>query len=273
MLNVEVAVVPAAGRGTRMLPVTRTVPKAFVPVLDRPALQHTVEEAAAAGAQEVVVIVDPGFAELVPRHFEEPLRGIEHVDVRAIVQEQARGLGDAVLMARSAVGDRPFFCLLVDNLPLPGRSVLEGMAEASDGRSVVCLHGLPDEVLTKKGAVATGAWLTETAVEVVDAVEKPAPGTAPSNLALIGRYLFTAEIFDALADLGPGYGGEVQLTDAIARLAREGRCLGLVTEDDLLDVGTPLGLAKAKAILAVADPDWGEEYLAFLEELVASSRP
>jgi UTP--glucose-1-phosphate uridylyltransferase len=271
-MKIDVAVVPAAGRGTRMRPATRVVPKALIPVVDRPTVQYAVEEAARAGAREVIVVVDPEVGELVHRHFDEEggLPGLEGVEVRPVVQEVARGLGDAVLVAREAVAGRPFFCLLVDNIVLPGRDVLASTAAASNGSSVVCLRSLGPEMLERYGVVIPGPWRDARVLEVRGAVEKPGREAAPSNLGLVGRYLFTPEIFEALEGLPPGHGGEVQLTDAIRALAEGGRCLGLVIEDDLLDVGTPLGLMEATAYLGADHPEWAKEYRQFLTSFVES---
>lgn len=264
---VDLAVIAAAGRGTRLRPATRTVPKAFLPLIDRPALQLGVEEAASAGATEVIVVVDPGVEDMVSRHFDSPLPGLEGITVRAVVQEQPLGLGHAVYTARHAVAGRPFFLLLVDNPLPPGRSLLADVAAAAAGRSVVCLRRVGEELLDAYGFVAV-AGDGGPVLEVTGAIEKPGRERAPSRLALIGRYLFTAEVFDVLGDLPPGHGGEIQLTDAIDLLGRAGRCRGFVAEFDLLDIGTPLGFAKAKAQLAVADPNWGEDYRAFLRDLL-----
>ncbi len=255
-----------------MRPATRVVPKALIPVVDRPTIQYSVEEAARAGVEEVVVVVDPDVGDLVHRHFtdEEPLPGLERVEVRPVIQEQPRGLGDAVLVARQAVGERPFFCLLVDRIVYPGHEVLAGTAQASDGRSVVCLRSLTPELLEHYGVVVPGRWLDDRVVEVRGAVEKPGVEEAPSQLGLEGRYLFDPDIFAVLEGLPPGHGGEVQLTDAIRMLAEGDRCLGFVIEEDLLDVGTPLGLLEATTVLGAEHAEWADDYREFLKTFVES---
>jgi UTP--glucose-1-phosphate uridylyltransferase len=267
-MDVHVAVIPAAGRGTRMRPATRALPKALLPVVDRPALQWVVEEAAVAGAREVYVVVDPGVHILVERHFnsqdEGPLPGLEEVEVHAIVQDIPRGLGDAVRLAAGEVGSRPFFCLLVDNMVPPGREVLSSMAAAANARSMVCLREYPNEFLDRYGFIVPGEWSSENVVQVLGAVEKPGREHAPSKLGLNGRYLFTAAVFDALAGVEPGVGGEIQLTDAIARLGEQGLCDGYVFDFDLLDSGTPSGYLEASTILGAAHPQWGAGYRDFL---------
>lgn len=272
MMQVEVAVIPAAGRGTRMRPATRAVPKAMLPVVDRPAVQWAVEEAATAGANEVFVVVDPGVQVLIEKHFnsqdEGPLPGLEHVDVHPVVQDVPRGLGDAVRLAAAEVGSRPFFCALVDNMVPPGREVLGSMAGAADSRSVVCLREYAPEYLDRYGFIVPGDWRSDQVVEVRGAVEKPGVERAPSKLGLSGRYLFTSPIFDALDDVKPGFGGEIQLTDAIRLIAEAGHCDGFVFDFDLLDTGTPAGYLEASTILGAAHTTWGPGYRHFLERYV-----
>jgi UTP--glucose-1-phosphate uridylyltransferase len=273
-MKVDVAVIPAAGRGTRMQPATRSVPKALLPVVDRPAIQWIVEEGMRAGVEEFVIVVNPGVDDLVYSHFEgmgglDMLDGFHGVTLTWVVQKEALGLGHAVLTAAAAVDERPFFCLLGDNLAVPDREYLGSMAEASDGRSVVCLRVLDDEGVKRYGVVVSGDELADRTVEVKGAVEKPGDA-APSRLGLVGRYLFTAEIFEHLGRLGPGLGGEIQLTDAVGTLGEAGRCLGWVADHDLLDVGTPAGYAEAVTRLALWHPEVGpgsREYLRGLSEI------
>jgi UTP--glucose-1-phosphate uridylyltransferase len=275
-MRVPVAVIPAAGRGTRMRPATRSVPKALLPVVDRPVIQWVVEEGMRAGVTEFVVVVSPGVEDLLYSHFEGMeslggLKGFAGISLTWVVQEQARGLGHAVLQARAAVDDRPFFCLLGDNLVIPGRDHLAGMADASDGRSVVCLRPLPDEGLDHYGVAVVGETLADRVVEVAGAVEKPGREHAPSRLGFVGRYLFTPEVFPLLAGLSPGYGGEIQLTDAIARLGAAGRCLGWVAGEDLLDVGNPAGYVEAITALGLWHPAVKDRYREYLEALIEGS--
>jgi len=262
---IELAVIPAAGRGTRMRHATKVVPKAFLPVVDRPAVQYGVEEAARAGATEVIIVVDPGVASLVESHFSHSLPGIDHVTVRSVTQPVPRGLGDAVLSAQEAVDGRPFFCLLADNIPRV--DVLDRMAAAFDGTSIVSLRELDDDFLARYGVIVPGEWQNDDVVDVRGAIEKPGVDRAPSRLGLIGRYLFTAEVFDVLGSLEPGVGGEIQLTDAIDQLGRNGRCRGMVSPEDLLDVGNPTGFLEASTVLGLAHEEFGDEYRRFLEGL------
>lgn len=266
-MTIDVAVIPAAGRGTRMRPATRVVPKALLTVVDRPAIQYAVEEAARAGAREAVVIVDLDVGHLVAQHFnlEGPLPGLEEILLRPIVQEEPLGLGHAVNEAADVVGDRPFFCLLADNIVRPGADVLASLAAGSNEGtvSVVCLRQLSDEYLSRYGVVVPTSSIEGGYLDLGGAVEKPGVDDAPSRLGLVGRYLFTPEIFELLEKTPPGSGGEIQLTDAIDGLGKEGRLRGYVAEVDLLDVGTPLGLLEASVVLG--EHQFGQEFSGWLE--------
>ncbi len=262
---IDVAVIPAAGRGTRMRPATRTVPKPLIPVLEKPTIQYVVEEAVAAGATEVVFVLSD---ERILEHFTmgAPLEGLEHVRFRYVIQDEALGLGHAILCAREAVGDRPFTCLLSDRFPLPGSTLLREMTEAYDGRMVLALEEVDPKLLFRYGIVdaehrSDGLW------EVTGAVEKPQdPADAPSNLALVGRYVFTPAIFDEIERSEPGAQGEIQVTDAIDALARREGALGVPCVEDHLDTGLPYGLAEATVAVALQREDIADELRSFLEK-------
>ncbi len=265
-MTIDVAVIPAAGRGTRMRPATRVVPKALLTVVDRPAIQYAVEEAARAGAKEAIVVVDLDTGHLVAQHFSlgGPISGLDDVQLRPVVQEEPLGLGHAVGEAAHMVGDRPFFCLLADNIVRPGGDVLNKLAEGSrDGRSsVMCLRELSDEFLGRYGVVVPASEVEDSYLELSGAIEKPGVGNAPSRLGLVGRYLFTSEVFGILEQVEPGAGGEIQLTDAIDILGSRGRLRGFIARDDLLDVGTPMGLLQASVELGV--DQFGPDFAAWL---------
>lgn len=236
-----------------MRPATRVVPKALITVVDRPAIQYAVEEAGRAGAKEAIVVVDLDAGHLIAQHFslEGPLPGLEDIRVRPVVQEEPLGLGHAVYEAAEMVGDRSFFCLLSDNIVRPGQDVLEHMGEGSKGGqvSVMCLRGYPDEFLDKYGFVIPASDVESGYLDLAGAVEKPGVEAAPSRLGLVGRYLFTPEVFSILVKTDPGYGGEIQLTDAIHELGKRGRLRGFVADSELLDTGTPQGLLQASKVL------------------------
>ncbi len=268
-MSIDVAVIPAAGRGTRMRPATRVVPKALVTVIDRPAVQFGVEEAVRAGAKEAVVVVDLDAGHLIAQHFslEGRLPGLEDVWLRPAVQEEPLGLGHAVFEAREMVGDRPFFCILSDNIVRPGQDVLTALAEGSNNgqTSVMCLREYGDEYLDKYGFVVPASEPSSGYLELKGSIEKPGKDRAPSNLGLVGRYLFTPEVFDILEETPPGALGEIQLTDAINELGKRGRLRGYVAEADLLDVGTPIGLLEASVELGLHR--FGSDFGSFLNGL------
>lgn len=252
--SIDVAVIPAAGRGTRMRPATRVVPKALLTVVDRPAIQFVVEEAAAAGVDEVVLVLDPDVVGWVSQHFtiEGPLPGLEEIKITTVAQEEPLGLGHAVNVAAGLVGDRSFFCLLSDRITRPGYEVLTSLARghASFGSSVVYLRTLDDDsLLDSHGVAIPSSDLVEGYLDLAGAVEKPGAAAAPSRLGFDGRYLFTSEVFTVLDEVPPGMGGEIQLTDAINVLGSRGRLSGFVADHDLLDVGTPEGLVEASSVL------------------------
>jgi UTP--glucose-1-phosphate uridylyltransferase len=244
------------------------VPKALLTVVDRPAIQYAVEEAARAGAREAVVVVDLDTGHLIAQHFslEGPLPGLEDIHLRPVVQEEPLGLGHAVNEAAHMVGDRPFFCLLSDNIVRPGHDVLADLAAGShDGSvSVMCLRELTDEFLSKYGVVVPASRVEDGYLDLAGAVEKPGVEEAPSRLGFVGRYLFTPEVFEILEHTGPGHGGEIQLTDAINELGLRGRLRGYVAVDDLLDVGTPIGLLEASVELG--EHQFGDEFGLWLKE-------
>ena len=273
--GVEAALIPAAGRGTRMRPATNAVPKALLTVVDRPSIQWVVEEAARAGVREAVVVVDPEAQAMVERHF-RMIGGrpqLEGIRVRTVVQSEAKGLGHAVACGREAVGGRPFYVMTADDLLPPDRDVLPRLAEsAAPGKSVLCLRRLPVEALSSKGVIVPAPAREGPVLEVAGAVEKPPPGAAPSRFAIQGRYLFTPEVFDILAEAGPGHGGEIQLTDAVDALGRRGRCLGYVAETGFLDTGHAWGFLEANFALAAASPDYGEELKALMKKMLGEER-
>jgi len=251
-----------------MRPATRVVPKALLTVVDRPAIQYSVEEAARAGAKEAVVVVDLDTGHLVAQHFslEGPLPGLEDIHLRPVVQEEPLGLGHAVSEAAHMVGDRPFFCLLSDMIARPGQDVLANLADGSrDGSvSVMCLRELTDDLLNKYGVVVPASEVEDRYLDLMGAVEKPGIEEAPSRLGFVGRYLFTPEVFEILEHTKPGHGGEIQLTDAINELGRLGKLRGYVASDDLLDVGTPIGLLEASVELG--EHQFGAEFTTWLEK-------
>lgn len=280
--RIRTAVVPAAGQGTRMLPATKAVPKELLPIMERPALQFIIDEAVGAGVDHVVIVTSrskpaieeyfvsaPDVEESLDRQgrtrLAEDLRRIgRQVRISFVHQDAPRGLGHAVGRAREAVGDEPFFVLLPDEL-MEDSSLLLAMGEvfSHTERGVVALKAMASHDLSRYGIVTPVGEREPrdggTAVPIADIVEKPAPGTAPSDLAIIGRYALTPDVFDILDALSPSPSGEIQLTDALNRLASPEPLHGLITDIGRWDVGNPRGWVEAVIAVALNHPDFGAQ--------------
>ena len=281
-------VIPAAGLGTRFLPATKALPKELLPVLERPVIQWGVEEAVAAGAEEMVVVISDG-KELIQEHFspqpelerilEERGKTAELQAVRAtdrlarftwVRQDQPLGLGHAVLCAADAVGDNAFLCMLPDDLSHAQPPVLAQLVEAyHEHRSpILALMRVPRDQIGRYGCAAVGE--SRGRVHTVTAVvEKPSPDEAPSDLAIMGRYVLTADIFETLRRTAPGAGGEIQLTDGIGALIERGPVHGVEFSGELLDVGTPAGWLATNARLALEDAVLGQALRGAMETVRA----
>ena len=268
------AVIPAAGLGTRFLPATRSVPKVLIPVLGQPAIHYAVEEAARAGIEQVVLVISPG-QEAVGRYFKrqpdleaalerngradllERMKAISNLaEVRTVPQEQPLGLGHAVLTARAEVGDEPFAVFLPDDIIWSETPTIGKMMEfySEYGGSVIAVQEVPDEAVSSLGIIDHKP-LDGTLSRVVGMVEKPPLAEAPSNLAIVGRYVLTPQVFDALESIKPGALGEYQLTDAIASLQPTQDIFAYRFSGAHFDVGTPLGLLKASVYAAMQRDD------------------
>ncbi len=272
-MDVRHCVIPAAGLGTRFLPATKALPKELLPVLDRPVIQWGVEEAVAAGASEMVMIIAQG-KELIREHFSHQpnleavleargrtadLEKVRHSSDLAnfhwVMQDKPLGLGHAVLCAADVVGDNPFLCLLPDDLSVAETPILSQLRAAHDelGTSILALMRVPRDQISRYGC-ATVAESRGNRHRITKLVEKPAAADAESDLAVMGRYILMPGIFDALRATTPGAGGEIQLTDGIAALLADGEVWGVEFEGSLLDVGTPRGWLQTNIRLAASDP-------------------
>jgi UTP--glucose-1-phosphate uridylyltransferase len=270
-MTIDVAVIPCAGAGTRLMPATRVVPKPLIPVVDRPMVQYVVEEAVASGVTEVILIVDEGFGTMILDHFTagSTIDGLEGISFTAVVQENPKGLGDAVSRAQDAVALRPFLCLLSDSFfAKPEEAYTPQLVDDYDGRAVLAVTQISEGLLDRYGVVAVGDAIDHELQLVTGAIEKPGVDRAPSSLGIVGRYVFSPEIFDALARVEPGLGGEIQLTDAIDRIASQSGAAARVVEPSLLDAGTPAGLAAATAAVALERPNLADAHRSFLEDLL-----
>ncbi|MEU9237819.1 UTP--glucose-1-phosphate uridylyltransferase GalU [Streptomyces subrutilus] len=283
------AVIPAAGLGTRFLPLTKATPKEMLPVVDKPAIQYVVEEAVAAGMSDILMVTGRNKRPLED-HFdrnyelEEALQrrgdqdkldsvcaSTELADIHYVRQRDPKGLGHAVLCAAPHVGREPFAVLLADDLIDPRDPLLARMAEvrARHGGSVVALMEVGPEAIHQYGCAAVEGPSGAAGVRITDLVEKPEPGTAPSNLAIIGRYLLDPEIFEVLRGTSPGRGGEIQLTDALRALVRAGRPVhGVVFSGRRYDTGDRAEYLRATVRLACEREDLGPGFLAWLREFV-----
>ncbi|GAA0417878.1 UTP--glucose-1-phosphate uridylyltransferase [Actinoplanes capillaceus] len=288
------AVIPAAGLATRFLPATKAVPKELLPVVDRPVLQYIVEEAASAGITDVLLVTGRGKTAMVDHFDRRPdvearleekgdherlaavRRSSELADIYTCRQGEPLGLGHAVGCAASHVGDNPFAVLLGDEFVEEDKPLLPAMLDlqARTGGIVLAFMEVAPEETSRYGiASIRESDLGEDVVEVTGLVEKPAPGEAPSNLAVLGRYVLPGSIFDVIADTKPGNGGEIQLTDAMAAMLADGVPVhGIVYRGHRYDTGMPLGYLQAVVQLAVRRPDLGEEFRAWLTEFVGGRK-
>jgi UTP--glucose-1-phosphate uridylyltransferase len=286
--SLRTVVIPAAGLGTRFLPATKAVPKEMLPIVDVPTIQLIVEEAVKAGVRQVVLVNGRGKG-AIEDHFDrsyeledtlarknkrelfDQLRRIsDMVRLVSIRQKEPMGLGHAVLAARPAVGAEQWFgVLLGDDLidsDEPGIGQLARVAMET-GKAAVALMPVPDDQ-TQLYGVAAGKQLASGNIEVEKIVEKPPRGTAPSNLAVIGRYLLPPDIFGILEQVKPGAGGEIQLTDALAVLAQQNRLVGVRFKGERHDAGDRLGYLQANIAYALKRPELREGLLSFMRRAV-----
>jgi len=290
------AVIPAAGLATRFLPATKAVPKELLPVVDRPVLQYIVEEAAAAGIHDILLVTGRGKTSMVDHFDRRPdleqrleakgdlerlaavRRPAELAEIYTCRQAEPLGLGHAVSYAESHVGGEPFAVLLGDEFTDESDPLLPDMLDlqARTGGIVLALIEVPDEEVSRYGiASVRPASVPSRAAEVVEVselVEKPAREEAPSNLAVVGRYVLPNAIFDAIRRTGPGAGGEIQLTDAMALLLKEGVPVhGVVFRGVRYDTGAPIGYLQAVVQLACKRTDLGPPFFAWLADFVAGA--
>jgi len=295
--SVTKAVIPAAGLGTRFLPATKATPKEMLPVVDRPAIQYVVEEAIRAGLNDVLMITGRNKRALEDHFDRVPVleqqlaeQGKDALlasvvatnemggDLHYVRQGDPKGLGHAVLRAKRHVGDEAFAVLLGDDLIDEKEDLLARMVEVQErtGGSVVALMEVPREAISAYGAAAIEAVEGEDGfVKITGLVEKPAADEAPSNYAVIGRYVLSPKVFEVLENTAPGRGGEIQLTDALQTLAQgegEGEGVyGVGFSGRRFDTGDKLSYLKANVILAAERPEFGDDLRAWLKDFVAEN--
>ena len=282
------AVIPAAGLGTRFLPATKAQPKEMLPLVDKPAIQYVVEEAVRAGIDDILIITGRAKRSLED-HFDSNFeleyylreRGkhdelaqvqalTEIADIHYVRQGEPLGLGHAVSVARKHVGDHPFAVLLGDDIMDSRSRVLESMIATATERqaSVVAVKEVPEAEISSYGCIRPDGDPDGSLVRIADIVEKPAAADAPSNLAVMGRYVFTPDIFDALDQVQPGVGGEIQLTDAIGILLADQPVYGYRFTDGRHDIGRKIDYLQATVLMALERDDLGPAFADFLADVV-----
>lgn len=284
-MKVRKAVIPAAGFGTRFLPVTRTVPKVMLPVLDIPAIQFAVQEAVDAGIEQIVFVISRG-QEATNEYF-RPVPALEDALERrgdpellaamrriasmaqtdVVYQDEQRGLGHAVLQAKPLIGDEPFAVFLPDDIIHSETPVIGAMMDIFDerGKCVVAVKEVPDEAIPSLGVIDPEP-VADAVYAVKRMVEKPRLEDAPSNLAIVGRYALTPDVFDALERAAPGAIGEIQLTDALEAVRAQDGAFAYRFDAEHFDVGTPMGMLKASIHAALNRPDMADELRAWLSQ-------
>ena len=285
---VRKAVIPAAGLGTRFLPATKATPKEMLPIVDKPTIQYIVEEALAAGIEDILVITGRS-KRAIEDHFDrsielemnlkehgkekelEVVRKISDIRIYYIRQKEPRGLGHAILCAQQFIGDEPFAVLLGDDVvdaKVPALKQLIDVYEKT-GSSVLGVQEVPLEKVSSYGIVASHATDEPRTFTVSDMVEKPAVEDAPSRLAVLGRYVINPEIFAILEKTEPGRGGEIQLTDALKVLAEQQTMYAYNFEGRRYDVGDKQGFLEATVEMALKRPDLRDKFLTYLQGIVA----
>lgn len=284
-MKVKKAVFPVAGLGTRFLPATKSSPKEMLPLIDKPLVQYVVEEAVASGIEQILFVTGRGKRSIedhfdisveLENHLEEKgkdktlkkMREIaDMLDIFYVRQKKALGLGHAILCARDFVGNEPFAVLLGDDIIDSERPCLRQLLDVYDVHqaSVLALEKVPMESISSYGCVRA-TQVSERVFDVQDMVEKPLPQEAPSDMAIIGRYVLTPRIFGILERQQPGKGGEIQLTDAILKLSKEEKVYGCLFEGLRHDCGDKLGFLKATVDMALKREEFRGEFETYLRQ-------
>jgi UTP--glucose-1-phosphate uridylyltransferase len=284
--TVRKAIIPAAGLGTRFLPATKAMPKEMLPIVDKPTIQYIVEEAIASGIEDIIIVTGKG-KRAIEDHFDiafeleqnliekgkydllEKVKEPSKVDIHYIRQKEPKGLGHAVWCARNFIGDEPFAVLLGDDIVQAETPCLKQLIDQYEQTlsSVIGVKRVPDNETHRYGIIDPIEQHGRR-YQVRQFVEKPAPGTAPSNLAIMGRYILTPEIFLFLEKQEAGAGGEIQLTDAIQKLNEIQRVFAYEFEGKRYDVGEKLGFIKTTIEFALQHDELREDLIQFMEKLL-----
>jgi UTP--glucose-1-phosphate uridylyltransferase len=293
MKKVRKAIIPAAGMGTRFLPATKAMAKEMLPIVDKPTIQYIVEEAVASGIEDIIIVTGKG-KRSIEDHFDHAFEletNLEKagkfdllekvnlptnlVDIHYIRQKEPKGLGHAVWSARQFIGDEPFAVLLGDDIvdhPEGDPSLKQLMDQYEETHSSVIGVQTVNEDQTHRYGIVDPLKQDGRRYQVKDFVEKPAPGTAPSNLAIMGRYVLTPEIFKFLGEHAIGAGGEIQLTDAISKLNEIQRVFAYDFEGIRYDVGEKFGFIQTNVEFALKDPALKDQLMTYLKEVVESEK-
>ncbi|MFD4932109.1 UTP--glucose-1-phosphate uridylyltransferase GalU [Peribacillus butanolivorans] len=287
MKKVRKAIIPAAGLGTRFLPATKAMPKEMLPIVDKPTIQYIVEEAVASGIEDIIIVTGKG-KRAIEDHFDfapeleqnlmekgksELLNKVQYstnlANIHYIRQKEPKGLGHAVWCARKFIGDEPFAVLLGDDIVQSDTPCLKQLINQHEetNHSIIGVQTVPNEETNRYGIIDP-AYQDGRLYQVENFVEKPALGTAPSNLAIMGRYILTPEIFSFLDQQEAGAGGEIQLTDAIQKLNQIQRVFAYDFEGKRYDVGEKLGFVKTTLEFALQNEEIKDELVEFLEQMV-----
>ncbi|WJE46148.1 UTP--glucose-1-phosphate uridylyltransferase GalU [Peribacillus frigoritolerans] len=290
MKKVRKAIIPAAGLGTRFLPATKAMPKEMLPIVDKPTIQYIVEEAVASGIEDIIIVTGKG-KRAIEDHFDfapeleqnlmekgksELLNKVQYstnlANIHYIRQKEPKGLGHAVWCARKFIGDEPFAVLLGDDIVQSETPCLKQLINQHEetNHSIIGVQTVPNEETNRYGIIDP-AYQDGRLYQVENFVEKPALGTAPSNLAIMGRYILTPEIFSFLDQQEAGAGGEIQLTDAIQKLNQIQRVFAYDFEGKRYDVGEKFGFVKTTLEFALQNEEIKDELLEFLEQMVKNS--
>ena len=282
--QIRKAVIPAAGYGTRFLPVTKAIPKEMIPIVDKPVIQYIVEEALQSGIEEILIITGHG-KRAIEDHFDTNIdlelqlrqqgkdqllhlvQDISSINVHYIRQKHMRGLGDAIRCAESFIDNEPFAVLLGDDVIYnPEKPALKQMMEAFSrlGATMLGCQEVPQELVSRYGIVQGQPTDDDRVVKLIDMVEKPAVDEAPSRLAALGRYILTPDIFEILRRVQPGKGGEIQLTDALRLMADREAVYAYTFSGRSYDTGNKLGFLKATVEYALRRDDLGDAFREYL---------
>ena len=287
MAKVRKAVIPAAGLGTRVLPATKSMPKEMLPIVDKPAIQYIVEEAVAAGIEDILIITNRGKG-VIEDHFdhsieleqrleaggktemlEEVLKLSNMANIQFVRQKETKGLGHAVACAKSFVGNEPFAVLYGDDVIIGEDPACGQLCRVYEefGKSVVGIKQVTPEQILRYCSLAVSS-VRDNVFEVSDMIEKPSPDKVMSLYSILGRCVLTPDIFDILAVTKPGSGGEIQLTDAMCVQAKNGNMMGVDYVGTRYDMGNKLGILQANCEVALGRADMRDDFAAYLKELV-----